>query len=100
MSTAQHQLDALDLAFSSASMIVTRFLVSNSADLRGRNPVFTKLGLCMPELLTYFTNCQAFDPRTNEIHENAHRYRWDHAAMKLVFKGKFSEVDWINAPSG
>eukprot|EP00965_Chrysotila_dentata_P130350 4309945-Pleurochrysis_carterae.AAC.1 len=40
-----------------------RFLVSNPADLRGRNPVFTKLGLCLPELITYFTNCQAYDVR-------------------------------------
>eukprot|EP00965_Chrysotila_dentata_P102511 3384177-Pleurochrysis_carterae.AAC.1 len=50
MSDAQHQLDALDAAFLSGSTIAIRFLVSNSSDLRGRNSVFTKLGLCMPEL--------------------------------------------------
>eukprot|EP00965_Chrysotila_dentata_P122415 4045862-Pleurochrysis_carterae.AAC.1 len=74
VSVAQHQLDALDAAFLSGSIIVTRFLVSNSSDLRGRNPVFIKLGLCMPELITYFTNCQSFDPRTRAIHPNTQRY--------------------------
>eukprot|EP00965_Chrysotila_dentata_P040489 1343083-Pleurochrysis_carterae.AAC.1 len=54
----------------------------------------------MPELLTHFTNCQAYDPHAQAIHHNAHRYQWDSAAMKLLFKGKFADIDWVNAPSG
>eukprot|EP00965_Chrysotila_dentata_P070757 2339345-Pleurochrysis_carterae.AAC.1 len=50
-SSAQQQLQAPDLAFGAGCMLVTRFLVSPSTDLRGRHPVFTQLQLCAPEVL-------------------------------------------------
>eukprot|EP00965_Chrysotila_dentata_P057470 1906436-Pleurochrysis_carterae.AAC.1 len=70
-SSAQQQLQALDLAFGTGCMLVTRFLVSPSADLRGRHPVFTQLQLCAPEVLTYFSQCQAFDAATQTTHAEA-----------------------------
>eukprot|EP00965_Chrysotila_dentata_P092920 3068186-Pleurochrysis_carterae.AAC.1 len=67
-SSARQQLQALDLAFGAGCMLVTRFLVSPSAGLRGRHPVFTLLQLCAPETLTYFSQCQAFDAATQAVH--------------------------------
>eukprot|EP00965_Chrysotila_dentata_P071709 2368855-Pleurochrysis_carterae.AAC.2 len=100
-SSAQQQLQALDLAFGAGSMLVTRFLmVSLSTDLRGRHAVFTQLQLCAPETLICFSQCQAFDATTQAVHAEAGRYAWHAPSLPLVFKGKFAEIDWINAPSG
>eukprot|EP00965_Chrysotila_dentata_P126766 4192772-Pleurochrysis_carterae.AAC.1 len=76
-------------------MVVTRFLVSPSADLRGRHPVFTQLQLCASEIMT-----QAFDATTHRVHAEAGRYAWHPPSLRLLFKGKFAEIDWINSPSG
>eukprot|EP00965_Chrysotila_dentata_P184377 6086783-Pleurochrysis_carterae.AAC.1 len=99
-SSAQQQLQALDLVFGAGCMLVTRFLVCPSADLRGRHPVFTQLQLCALETLTYFSQCQAFDATTQAMHAEAGRYAWPAPSLRLLFKGKFAEIDWINAPSG
>eukprot|EP00965_Chrysotila_dentata_P030646 1020691-Pleurochrysis_carterae.AAC.1 len=51
-------------------------------------------------MLTYFSQCQAFDPTTGSAHANAGRYSWDAAALKALLKGKFAEIDWVNSPAG
>eukprot|EP00965_Chrysotila_dentata_P115347 3812597-Pleurochrysis_carterae.AAC.1 len=51
-------------------------------------------------MLTYFSQCHAFDPITGSAHANADRYSWDAAALKSLLKGKFAEIDWVNSPSG
>eukprot|EP00965_Chrysotila_dentata_P145418 4802941-Pleurochrysis_carterae.AAC.1 len=51
-------------------------------------------------MLTYFSQCQAFDRATGSAHPNAGRYTWDAAALKALMKGKFAEIDWVKSPSG
>eukprot|EP00965_Chrysotila_dentata_P115239 3809165-Pleurochrysis_carterae.AAC.1 len=51
-------------------------------------------------MLTYFSQCQAFDAASGKAYENAGRYTWDAAALKILLKGKFADIDWVNSPSG
>eukprot|EP00965_Chrysotila_dentata_P060171 1995156-Pleurochrysis_carterae.AAC.1 len=51
-------------------------------------------------MLTYFSQCQAFDPTTGSAHANAGRYTCDAAALRALLKGKFAEIDWLNSPFG
>eukprot|EP00965_Chrysotila_dentata_P220845 6192027-Pleurochrysis_carterae.AAC.2 len=88
--SAHQQIDALDMASGANSFLVTRFFVAPSADLRGRHFVFNQLQLCMPEMLT----------ATRAAHPEAGRYLWHAPALKALFKGKFSEIDGLNSPSG
>eukprot|EP00965_Chrysotila_dentata_P141944 4691853-Pleurochrysis_carterae.AAC.1 len=71
MADANEQLKALDAAFTSRSVIAIRFLVHQTHDLRGRNAAFSHLQRCLPEMLTYFSQCQAFDAATGKAYENA-----------------------------
>eukprot|EP00965_Chrysotila_dentata_P058058 1925038-Pleurochrysis_carterae.AAC.1 len=79
--SAQQQIHALDAAFSANAVLVTRFLVAPSADLRGRHFVFNQLQLCMPEMLKYFSQCQSFDTATRAAHPEAGRYMWHAPAL-------------------
>eukprot|EP00965_Chrysotila_dentata_P102798 3394179-Pleurochrysis_carterae.AAC.1 len=54
----------------------------------------------MPEMLTYFSQCQSFDSAIWAAHPEAGRYLWHAPALKSLFKSKFSEIDWLNSPSG
>eukprot|EP00965_Chrysotila_dentata_P148532 4904478-Pleurochrysis_carterae.AAC.1 len=80
LTSAKQQIHALDTAFSANSILVTRFLVAPSADLRG----------------CHFS----FDSATRAAHPKAGRYVWHAPALKSLFTGKFLKINGLNSPSG
>ena len=97
--TMQGRLDALGEGFQSGSMIVIRYLATQSSKLRTQTDLFGSLFVCFPELPRYFSDAQTLDTSTGKRRVGTELYTWCTTSMNSVLSGQFNR-DWVNASSG
>ena len=100
LTTGEGQLELLERAFGSGSIIVTRYLTTLAASLRTKHALFGQLELAASERRAYFSRCQVMDAESGEVPDLMREWEWSESAMSHLFAGNFHLIDWANEPSG
>ena len=93
-------VDRLDICFAARSIILLRFILENAPWLRHRHDFFIELAPDLDARLAYLSRVLALDVDTQQVPGHLASWRWSPAALALFSKGKWDEIDWVNAPSG
>jgi len=86
--------------FAAGSIILLRFILENTSWLRNRHAFFIELAPDLNARLAYFSRALAWDVDTQQVPGHLASWRWSSATLALFSKGKWDEIDWVNAPSG
>lgn len=93
-------IDVIDIAGTSGSVLLLRFLFTSAAWMRPRHPAFEVIGKHLSDRANYLAFCVASDPAEGGVPKDMATYCLKEAQSDAFWSCKWQELDMVNATPG